>query len=148
MRCCVAGTRTELADVRVNEVVIKTSDVRVDGFGGADRVIVVAGGDDEVRLLGANELGHLLRSRALHAEVADHGKPGRGFPCRNPFDWRRLGARRRRERHGRLTRLFIGIRSLFAARTSAREEERDERERYGRTLRFHSWNPVCGHLAR
>ena len=130
---------------------IVTTDVRVDGVGGAVRVIVVAGGDDEVRLFGCER----ARTPALAASVCTPKSPitakrvtaspaGIRFDRGRPLCARPRHRRGRRERRLGDARRLVRVRALLAARTLLQQGGARRARACGRTLRFHSWNPVCG----
>jgi hypothetical protein len=66
------GALAVLAFVRADPVVVELADVLVDGVGLAVWVVVVADGDDEVRLQPGDQGGDLMGLLAAVPEVPDH----------------------------------------------------------------------------
>jgi len=69
--------RSVAAGVGIDKLVVILADVRVNGRSRAGRIVVVASGDDEVRVPALDQVGHILLSLTARTVVTDHGEANR-----------------------------------------------------------------------
>ena len=66
--------RAVSSEVRVNIIVIILTDIRVNGLRGAIRVVIISGGDDEIRVPGFDQVRNLKFGLTGFAEIANDSK--------------------------------------------------------------------------